>query len=167
MEYTCFYLDVKCTTTSPRAFRRRIMKRRNPTRSVTPIDAGAAAQVIWTVMTPLRVLRRSRAVAVVLLLAALHGLPHLAPDDALCAPTATFAAEHDETQHGLRAAAPLDQEHCAVCHWLRSLRAPGAALAVAVARVTPPTLVARSAASLHRAPVRDGLPARAPPTVLI
>jgi hypothetical protein len=102
-------------------------------------------------------------VAVVLLLAAVHGLPHLALDDALCAPTATFAAEHDETQHGIRAAAPLHEEHCALCHWVRSLRAPGAALAVGITRVTPPTLVDGAAASAHRSPARDGLPARAPP----
>jgi len=62
-------------------------------------------------------------------------------------------------------ATPAEQAHCAVCHWLRSLRAftPGAVVVVAAGRLStelPPrtTASARHGTPLHRA-------SRAPPAV--
>lgn len=116
-------------------------------------------------MTLLRLRRCARVVAVVLLVASARGAPHFAQDDFACAPdSAAHYLEHDETQHGLRAAGPAhEQEHCAVCHWTRSLRSPLALLAGATGDEDRPAAVHGAAVRAPLAPALDSLPARAPP----
>ena len=75
----------------------------------------------------LRALRRTRFASLFALLVLTGGIPvsiaellHDA-DDVICAPAFVF---HDESAHKIGAAgtpAP-PPEHCAVCHWLKSLR---------------------------------------------
>jgi hypothetical protein len=106
----------------------------------------------------------SRLVAVVLLVAMVPGMPHLALDDIACLPAAADSyQEHDETQHSLRAGGQEEQDHCAVCHWTRLLRSPRADVTGWMAQVTPPSRVHRSCDTPHFAPDLDSLPARAPP----
>ena len=116
----------------------------------------------------LRHMRRwSRLVAVVLLLASVGAVPHLTQDDAACAnvPAEAYGA-HQETQHGLSAAGPEHQDHCALCHWTRSLRSPRTDAAGWSLELAPPTLVHRQSNRAHAAPSLDNLPARAPPATL-
>ena len=112
--------------------------------------------------------RASRLVAVVLLLASARGLPHLAQDDFACVPSAlSYAGPHDESQHGLQpAGAAHEQEHCAVCHWTRSLRSPRAHVAGSAASEHSASAVHGAASSAPLAPALDNLPARAPPSSL-
>lgn len=111
-----------------------------------------------------RVRRWSRVVAVLLLLATAGAVPHAAKDDAECVP---FAAEthegHRESDHALRAGDREAQDHCAVCHWARSLRTPRAQAAVAAVVAEPPVTLVRPADRSHFPPVLDHLPVRAPP----
>ena len=106
--------------------------------------------------------RSSRAVAVFLLLTSLWQLPHRAQDDEICAPGA--AEHHDESKHVFTTADALTHpDHCAICHWLRSLNpvfSSGAAVAVPL---VPGGRLA-SAGTRDVADSRgDRLPARAPP----
>jgi hypothetical protein len=114
-----------------------------------------------------RLRRPSRFIAVVLLLAAAR-LPHIAGDDGACLPGAipSYVA-HDESQHSLESGSPHEDDHCAVCHWTRSLRSPRTAVASAAAQVNPPTLLHRSDAAAARSADVAHLPARAPPSALL
>lgn len=78
----------------------------------------------------LGIMRRARAFSVVALLVisgsvpvSLSALVHDAADDAGCLPS---VVQHDETRHRIGAArdaaAAPETGHCAVCHWLKSLR---------------------------------------------
>ena len=110
--------------------------------------------------------RLSRVIATVLLLAAAR-LPHVAMDDAACAPAAIpGVGEHDETQHVLHAAVDVKREHCAVCHWTRSLRSPRASLTIINDQVDPPTQVHGALEAAVASAVLRHLPARAPPSLL-
>ncbi len=112
--------------------------------------------------------RWSRLVAMVLLFATMRGLPHLAQDDAECLPAAVGAyGDHHETEHSLLPAGLEAQEHCAICHWTRSLRSPRAEAAGWVSQFTPPSLVYGGADRPLSAPVLESLPARAPPASLL
>lgn len=114
----------------------------------------------------LRLRRWSRAISVVLVLAAVSGLAHLAEDDAACLSAFEAFNHHDHSKHAIRPGEPLHQDHCAVCHWSRSLRAPRTAPA-GWARHAPVSSVVHSLSpSPHVAPVLDHTPARAPPRVL-
>jgi hypothetical protein len=118
-------------------------------------------------MTLAAMRRWSRLIAAVLLLAA-GRLPHLAVDDVACLPgTLQSFGQHDETQHALRAGSTDHDNHCAVCHWTRSLRSPRTDFAVAAAHVDPLSLLYGAASDRTLAPVFRSLPARAPPTQLL
>ncbi len=115
----------------------------------------------------MRARRYSRLVAAVLLLASAR-LPHLVLDDAACVPAALAAyGQHDETDHGLRPAEQAPQDHCGVCHFTRSLRAPGTAAAEWDARLGPDSIVHQGPAGPPLASIPSGLPARAPPAPLL
>ena len=106
----------------------------------------------------------SRLVACLLLLAWLGGGPHLISDDPACLPGAAEAyGDHDETQHQIRAGAAAAQEHCALCHWTRSLRSARQQVARGLSNAAPAGAVAATPRRAHRAPVLAHLPARAPP----
>jgi hypothetical protein len=107
-----------------------------------------------------RLRRWSRALSVLLLLASVSGVPHLEVDDPACVPV---AEQHDETKHGIRPGAPHQAEHCAVCHWTRTLRAPKPVLAVWIAQFAPSSSVTRERREIPHAPVLEQMPARAPP----
>ena len=111
--------------------------------------------------------RWSRVIAALLLLAAAR-LPHVGADDAACLPAAIPAVgEHDESQHGFQAAGTaVEDEHCAVCHWSRTLRTLRATLTVAPAEVTPPAPLHRSDDPAILSASLEHLPARAPPSAL-
>lgn len=112
---------------------------------------------------PLAWLRRSsRAVAAVVLLVSMWQLPHRADDDEICAPGT--AEVHDESQHVYTGAGDsAGEDHCEVCHWLRSLNPAlgGRGLAAVPAESGTP-LWSRVTRGL-RDPGTDRLPARAPP----
>ncbi|HVL69922.1 MAG TPA: hypothetical protein VM364_21870 [Vicinamibacterales bacterium] len=104
----------------------------------------------------------SRAIAACLLLVSMWGLPHRWQDDDACAPLT--AGEHDESKHVFAAPTPpAGDEHCAVCHWLRSLKpeltGPGTP---AVQQAVGRRLLALAELD-RRDPATDRLPARAPP----
>jgi mono/diheme cytochrome c family protein len=112
--------------------------------------------------------RWSRVVAVMLFLAMAGGLPHIGQDDPACDGAAQYSEAGDASQHGLRAAGPAaGHDHCALCHWTRSLRSPLTPLGVLVATVTHSSPVSRTAAPPPSAPVLEHLPARAPPAPLL
>ena len=118
-------------------------------------------------MSLLRLRRWSRMVSVVLLLASGGGLPHFAVDDPGCLTPVESFGEHDETQHALGAAgAPHSAEHCAVCHWTRTLRSPRAAAASLAPQAVSSAGLFRLLSPVHLAPVMEHLPARAPPALL-
>ena len=118
-------------------------------------------------MSLTRIRRSSRIIAALLLLAAVR-LPHAAVDDAACVPAemGTFAG-HDESQHGFRAGSPNEREHCAVCHWTRSLRAPRTPSAVAAAEFAPPAVLHLAEPAEVLSAVLEHLPARAPPSAIL
>jgi hypothetical protein len=118
-------------------------------------------------MTLSSIRRWSRLIAVCLLLAG-GRLPHAAADDPACLPgAAQLPGDHDETKHGLRAPAADHEEHCAVCHWTRSLRAPRTEIRVASAPVHAASLLARPAVDSRLHPSLPNLPPRAPPSELL
>src|ERR671913_1172247 len=64
--------------------------------------------------------RSSRAVAAIVLLVSMWQVPHRAVDDEICAPGASEA--HDESKHVFTGGSEAEhQDHCAICHWLRSI----------------------------------------------
>jgi hypothetical protein len=116
-----------------------------------------------------RLRRWSRVIAVVLLVAAIR-LPHAAVDDAACMPAAIPSyGDHDESQHSLQPGpgSQAESEHCAVCHWTRSLRSPRTLLNLGVAELSPPSIVLRLDRAEVLPAVVDNLPARAPPADLL
>src|SRR5688500_16167153 len=116
-----------------------------------------------------RMRRWSRVVAVILLIAAGRGLPHFAQDDPGCSPAVIQSyAAHQQSDHAVGEASRADhRNHCAVCHWSRSLRSPLTAVSVWLADVNPPTLVSRGPVLAAAAVVEPALPARAPPSLLV
>jgi len=114
----------------------------------------------------LRVLRGSWHLATALLVMLTVGVPlpaalHGDANDDICE---TTAAPHDAGDR-LKSAGPAGEvpQHCAICHWLRSLRALDAGTAPALTRLTRScdaperVVVAPCQAVPHR------IPARAPP----
>ena len=118
-------------------------------------------------MSVLRLRRWSRLVSVVLLCAAAGGLPHSAADDPGClTPVESFDAHH-ETQHVVGAAGGAHtSDHCAICHWTRSLRAPRTGPVPGAAQALSSATLLRFHSPVHAAPVMEHLPARAPPPLL-
>jgi hypothetical protein len=114
-----------------------------------------------------RLRRWSRVIAAVLLVAAIR-LPHAAVDDAACMPAAIPSyGDHDESQHSLQPGSQAESEHCAVCHWTRSLRSPRTLLNLGAAEISPPGIVHRLDRAEVLPAVVENLPARAPPASLL
>ena len=112
--------------------------------------------------------RWSRVVAAMLLLAALPAMPHFARDDFACDVGSALSGPHDESRHALRAAGDSgERDHCALCHWSRSLRSPLTPLGVTVAPDAPAAMEHGAVAAAPPAPALDHLPARAPPSALL
>ena len=62
----------------------------------------------------------ARTVSAVLVLLSLWSLPHRSQPD-ICLPSGV--EEHDESKHVYTAASQAaHEEHCAICHWMRSLK---------------------------------------------
>jgi hypothetical protein len=112
---------------------------------------------------PLAWLRRSsRAVAAVVLLVSMWQLPHRVQDDAMCAPGAAEA--HDESKHVFTSVgASVDQDHCAVCHWLRSLNPAQGVRGLTGVPVQSGSRFCAPASRSLRDRGTDRIPARAPP----
>jgi len=112
--------------------------------------------------------RWSRLVAVLLLCTAAR-LPHLAADDFACVDSSAPAyAGHDETKHGLRPATSDDDgEHCAVCHWTRTLRSPRAVVGMLYAGIEPASVLHATSGRAFSTAIARNLPARAPPSQLL
>ena len=108
--------------------------------------------------------RSSRAVAAVILLVSMWQLPHRAEDDEICAPAPAEA--HDESKHVFTTVGGSDhQQHCAVCHWLRSIKpASGARALTAIPAQSDSRFCALVSRSL-RDPGANRVPARAPPVL--
>ena len=100
-----------------------------------------------------------------LVLAAVR-LPHFAADDAACAPVVVTAyGEHDESQHALQSATTeAADEHCAICHWTRSLRSPRPSLAGQSAAAAAHGVAHWTGEAEVLTPSLERLPARAPPS---
>lgn len=112
--------------------------------------------------------RWSRMVAVILLIAAIPAMPHFAQDDLACDLTGLAPAQHDESQHGFRASGDAtEREHCALCHWSRSLRSPLTALGLTVAPASAAAIEHSLLAAPPASPVLEHLPARAPPAAVL
>jgi hypothetical protein len=105
----------------------------------------------------------SRAIAVLLVCAALPGLSHLAEDDAACLSAFEAFTPHDHGRHAFRSGEPPHQDHCAICHWSRSLRTPRSVATAWAGPVRISDPVAPAADSPHLPPALEHTPARAPP----
>lgn len=115
-----------------------------------------------------RLRRCSRLVATLLVLALVGAAPHVAREDQACLPLeGQVFGDHAETEHALRAGDHQEPDHCAVCHWTRSLRAPAVTLAVGAVDCTTRTRIARGAGRELFPPLLALLPARAPPLRLL
>ena len=108
--------------------------------------------------------RSSRAVAAVVLLVSMWQMPHLGQDDDICAPAQTEA--HDESKHVFTTpTAAAAQEHCAICHWVRSMNLGlGMRELTAVPVESDSRFLALVSHSL-RDPGTNRIPARAPPVL--
>ena len=106
----------------------------------------------------------SRVIAAILLVTTMLQLPHPSLDDEACSPTA--AEEHDETKHVFTSVSQTsDQDHCAICHWLRWMKpvfSPGPSVIV---DLNARTDLAAGTVSGLRVPSHDRLPPRAPPAL--
>ena len=116
----------------------------------------------------LRALRHSRNLALFALLVMTGSVPvsvsallHEGGDDD-CQPVLVL---HDESAHRIgasRGAAPVESQHCAVCHWLQSVQAPAAAAFMASPAAGSHHLVV-SAVPLSGDATLELVAARAPP----
>ncbi len=110
--------------------------------------------------------RSSRLIAAVVLLASIWQLPHRAEDDEICVPAATEA--HDESKHiVVPAGAASHQDHCAICHWLRSIKPAFSAGPAAMLPVDSGRRLSDSTSDVPSDAGADRLPARAPPSPLV
>ena len=106
----------------------------------------------------------ARRMAVALVVISLWSLPHVAQMDDLC--PAPGAEEHDESKHVFTTATPAaDQEHCAICHWVRSMNlGVGMRELTAIPVASDSRFLALVSHSL-RDPGTNRIPARAPPVL--
>src|SRR5829696_3719265 len=106
--------------------------------------------------------RSSRAVAAIVLLVSMWQMPHRGADDEFCAPGAAEA--HDESKHVFTSVSDTGhQDHCAICHWLRSID-PGHGLrAMTAVPVASDTRFFALVSGSLRAPDSSRITARAPP----
>jgi hypothetical protein len=115
-------------------------------------------------MSVFRHRRVARVVAALLLFGAMRGLAHPALDDTACAPAAL--EHHDESKHAIGAAVADEHQHCAICHWSRTVRSPLGTAAAFLAPQSAASLLPQLSAGVRRALALDNLPARAPPAAL-
>jgi hypothetical protein len=119
-------------------------------------------------MSLMRIRRWSRLIATILVVAAFPAMPHFAQDDLACDLAATASAQHDASQHGFRAAGDTgERDHCALCHWARSLRSPLTPLGVTASPAAAAAIEHALVAAVPVAPALATLPARAPPAGLL
>jgi len=105
-----------------------------------------------------------RAVALLLLLLTIAGVPHFDAGDRACAPV--LAGEHDESKHAFRAPVAVEHDHCAICHWTRLPRSAFAPIPPFRSPLSVGVAMEPGSPFTHRAPALDRLPARAPPASL-
>ena len=103
----------------------------------------------------------ARTVSAVLVLLSLWSLPHRSQPD-ICLP-AGFE-EHDESKHIYTAATPVaHEEHCALCHWMRSLKPAFASRPYIVTGAEGGAAVVTSPSHARRSAALCQIPSRAPP----
>lgn len=105
--------------------------------------------------------RSSRTYAFWLLLVSLWGLPHRADGADSCPPAGS--EQHDESKHVFSSASRADAEHCAVCHWLRTIKHEFADALTAEGRPEPATRLSTPRVSAGGDGIPRQLAARAPP----
>jgi hypothetical protein len=112
----------------------------------------------------MRTHRWLRLVAALLLFTTVR-LPHVDLDDAACAPVPSGAyAAHDETQHALGTAKHDTTDHCALCHWTRTLRSSRPQSTGSIADSPRLAHLAGGAVAARPGATPASLPARAPPS---
>lgn len=109
--------------------------------------------------------RSSRVIALLLLVVSVWTASHRRQDDAACLPVA--AGEHDASKHAFAPLAPVEHEHCAVCHWIRGLKPEFSSAPITVAVLRPTGSLSAPSAFIHADPVAGPLAARAPPPALL
>jgi hypothetical protein len=108
--------------------------------------------------------RSSRAVAAIVVLVSMWQMPHLGQDDDICAPAQAEA--HDESKHVFTTAtAAADQEHCAICHWVRSMNLGLRMRELTAVPVASDSRFLALASHSLRDPGNSRIPARAPPVL--
>ena len=108
--------------------------------------------------------RSSRAIALVLLLVSLVGVAHRQQDDTACLPMTS--GDHDASKHAFAPLAPVEHDHCAVCHWMRGLNPTFVGMAAAGAPLDSTDTLAQLPVVPYANACRAQLPARAPPVTL-
>jgi hypothetical protein len=107
----------------------------------------------------------ARVLLVALSVSALGPLAHDVHDDD-CEPAFVM---HDESQHHVQAAAPIERErqgdHCVACHFARSSRGPVSWEPSGLTALDPGVLLYHTDGQLRAAPSAAPLPARAPPVL--
>jgi hypothetical protein len=108
--------------------------------------------------------RSSRILSLWLLVVSLWGLPHRADGADTCPPAG--AEPHDESKHVFSSETRDHGEHCAVCHWLRSVKPGLTERAAAETRVPLASSLAPTNHHCSCDAAARRLPARAPPSFL-
>lgn len=107
--------------------------------------------------------RGARTVSAVLVVLSLWSLPHRSQPD-ICLPAGL--EEHDESKHVYTAASQAAHEdHCAVCHWMRSLKPAFTSSPYAAATSDSSSAVTLQARRSQRPSALRQLPPRAPPAL--
>ena len=105
----------------------------------------------------------ARTVATVLVALSLWSLPHTSLPD-ICVPKG--AEQHDESKHVFTAAPDgPHHEHCAICHWMRTLNPVSAASEGTGIRLAAGASIAVDGVAARCDYVLAHLPARAPPSL--
>ena len=78
-----------------------------------------------------------------------------------------YQVQLDEAKHIFTTADQVEHtEHCAICHWVRTLKPNLSATEAVGTDLLHGTAVGARAPGIRRDPAADRLPARAPPSVL-
>jgi len=108
--------------------------------------------------------RSSRVIALLLLLVSVWTSSHRQQDDDACVPI--VAGEHS-SKHAFTAPGLEDDEHCAVCHWIRALKPAFTGSAIVSTALVQADRLSVPALSAPVSPSSVRLPARAPPATLL
>jgi hypothetical protein len=109
--------------------------------------------------------RSSRVIALLLLLVSVWTSSHRQLDDDACLPV--LAGEHDASKHAFTAPEVENDEHCAVCHWMRALKPAFTASGIVSTALAQADRLSVLALSAPVSPSSVRLPARAPPVALL